>query len=636
MRPSLLLLLLITAIFCRAADKKYPFATIPAALLKNANLVKRMDDTRFEIISTGRTVLRRTYALTVLNEAGARLATLEELYDKLREVRSIKGTLYDALGNEVRQLKNKEVQDNSAISNFSIYEDSRVKRHSFSYPSFPYTVAYEVEVVYNHSLYYEPWAPQENEHIAVEQSSCTVICPQGYLVRYRNFNYPAAPALSIESGRQVMCWKASALKAIIRPFAAPAWNELATVVYLAPSEFEIEGYKGVMNTWNDLAKFHAVLNRGRDVLPANVQQQVLQITKELATKREKVEALYRYLQQNTRYISIQLGIGGWQPFEASYVAQKGYGDCKALSNYMFSLLKAAGIRSHYAVIRAGNSREARRMVEDFPMKQSNHVVLCVPLEKDTMWLECTSQSDPAGYMGSFTGNRKALLVDEDGGTLVSTPRYGLAENKQMRKVVAKLDATGNLDAAVLTTYTGLQQDEKQSMLEHQTKEEVQRTLNEELDLATYEVVQFQYRQQKSSLPVLDESLQLYISRFATFSGKRLFLAPNLLNQTGFKIEVDTARTCDFVFDQAYQDMDTVEIELPEGYQPEAMPQDVLLKTRFGRYSSGVKVLGNRLMYLRTIEQYGGRYPVSDGAELARFWDAVYKADRSRVVLVKQE
>ena len=63
------------------------------------------------------------------------------------------------------------------------------------------------------------------------------------------------------------------------------------------------------------------------------------------------------MQNNTRYISIQLGIGGWRPFEAAYVASKGYGDCKALSNYMYSLLKEAGILSYYTLVKAGAGEE---------------------------------------------------------------------------------------------------------------------------------------------------------------------------------------------------------------------------------------------------------------------------------------
>ena len=47
--------------------------------------------------------------------------------------------------------------------------------------------------------------------------------------------------------------------------------------------------------------------------------------------REKIRVLYRYLQQNHRYISVQVGIGGMQPISASAVYTNGYGDCKGLS-----------------------------------------------------------------------------------------------------------------------------------------------------------------------------------------------------------------------------------------------------------------------------------------------------------------
>src|SRR5213592_1587659 len=76
----------------------YSFNSIPKELLKEANVVKRMQEVRFEIISTGETILYQKYALTVLNEAGAKYAQFWESYDKLIQIRSIEGALYDAQG----------------------------------------------------------------------------------------------------------------------------------------------------------------------------------------------------------------------------------------------------------------------------------------------------------------------------------------------------------------------------------------------------------------------------------------------------------------------------------------------------------------------------------------------------------
>jgi ADP-heptose:LPS heptosyltransferase len=152
------------------------------------------------------------------------------------------------------------------------------------------------------------------------------------------------------------------------------------------SDVEMGGYKGSMNTWDDYARFYGSLQKGRDVLPEETKQKVHELTKGIQDPATIVSVLYNYLQQNTHYVGIQLGIGGWQTYDASYVATKIW-RLRALSNFMIALLKEAGIQGHAIVIFGGPER--KKFVTDFTHDPFNHIICCVPLGRDTIWLECT-------------------------------------------------------------------------------------------------------------------------------------------------------------------------------------------------------------------------------------------------------
>lgn len=619
-----------------AAQTKYPASTIPPALLKDAHVVKRAEEINFEVVDLGEAVYKRKVALTILDEAGQRYASLVVGYDRLRKITDIEGALYDAAGNQLKKVKGKEINDYSAVDGISLYDDARVKVHDFKYRTYPYTVEYAVEVAYNNTYSFPDFVPQSFEHLSVEKSSYTFVAPAAYRLRYKPFNYKGAPAEITEKEKKVMKWEVSNVAAITRPIASPPWHELTPTVFFAPSEFQMEGYKGNASTWQEYGKFNLLLNSDRDKLPADLLQKAKAIAESTTDTKEKIRKLYEFMQQHTRYISIQLGIGGLQPFDASYVAQKGYGDCKALSNYMYSLLKAVGIKSYYTVVQAGETADDQYLMEDFPSHQSNHVVLFVPLAKDTMWLECTNQNMPAGYMGGFTGNRKALAIAEDGGRLIATPRYGIEENVQLRKITGTIDAEGNLVAAVNTRYRAMQQDDVFGVMNALSKEKVKERLNEELSFASYDVGNFSYNAKKDVLPEVEEQLNLTVSNYATVSGRRFFVVPNLMSRNGSKSFNADERTCDFVFGYAYRDIDSVEVDIPADYQVEAMPQPVNLKTAYGNYQFEAKVDGAKIRYYRKMERFSGRYPAKEATPLAKFYEDVYKADRSRIVLVKKE
>ncbi|MGX5816873.1 DUF3857 domain-containing protein [Chitinophaga lutea] len=628
--------LLLCSMSVNAAEPKYPASAIPAALQKNAHAVQRAEEVTMKMYGLKDVRVIQKVAITVLNENGDRYAAFGEFYDKDKEIRDISGALYDAAGNLVRRLKKSEVMDVSAVGDNNLMDDSRMKLHSFHHKVYPYTVEYEVETRESFTATLQPWAPQPALNFAVESSRMTVTVPENYQLRYRQFNYKGEPAQQTVKGEKTFTWEARSMPALQDEWLDGPFQYRTTLVYLAPSDFSFGAYTGNMTSWNDFGKFFLTLNAGRDQLPDKVKADVHALTDNIQDPMEKVRKLYTYLQKNTRYISIQLGVGGWQTFDAAYVAGKGYGDCKALVNYMFSLLKEAGIRSHYTIVRAGD--DATHVIEDFAMNQFNHIILCVPMGKDTTWLECTSQTNPFGYLSSFTSNRAVLLIDENGGKLVRTPRYTIDQNIQQRAVRAEINDNGDLKGAVRSRYTGLQQDWCHDLIHGQKPEKQLEMLKNSLNLPSYDIKQFHFTELPVSgtIPAMEETLEVTVNNYASVSGKRIFITPNLLNRSTVKVSEDSARRSDIFMEYPYRDLDTVEITIPQGYRPESIFAEIKLESKFGKYRAKAEVNGNKLTYTRFREKYDGVFPAADFGKLAEYYNAIYKADRSRIVFVKNE
>lgn len=616
-----------------AGDPVYPAAMIPDSLKTNAHAVKRLEEVTVKINDPGDIRVTTHYVLTVMDAEGEKYARVIEWYDKLRDVRSIRGTLYDALGMQIKKLKQSDIQDKSGVGDESLMTDDRYKEHAFYHNVYPHTVEYEIEVKYNHSFYLPSWVPQEAAAFAVQQSKLTVTAPKDYVIRYRNLNYKGEPVIKTDGGNSMYTWEVKNIAAMPDEPYAPRWYKRTTTVMLAPATFEMQQYKGSMNSWEEFGRFMYTLNQGRDQLPDAVKQTVHQLTDGLS-REEKITKLYKYLQQHTRYVSVQLGIGGWQTFDANYVATKGYGDCKALSNYMCALLKEAGVKASCVLVYAG---EENKDVTDagFPSNRFNHVIVCVPGTKDSTWLECTSNINAGGYLGSFTTDRPVLLIDENGGKLVRTPVYTMEQNQQVRQINATIAETGDMVIKVNTHYTGLQQDDLHARLNMLTREKILERQRMAGYFSSYDVNRYECREIKESLPAIDEQLEILAHNYAAVTGKRMFLEPNLLTKTGRRLTADTARRSDIYLDDVYRDVDTVKITVPDGYTPESMPQPVNLKSIFGSYTSKVIVEGNVITYTRSIDHKGGSFPASAYPELEKFYNGMYKADRAKVVLVKK-
>jgi transglutaminase-like putative cysteine protease len=626
-----------------APAPKYAVADIPAALREGAHAVVRADDEVVTVKSASRVVHTVRRVVTVLDAAADDLGRFGVSYDALRTLSYLRGAVYDADGRLLHQLRAAEIHDQGAGgADGNFMSDVRARYADLRQPTVPYTVEFEYEVVSDNALFYPDWQPQEEEGVAVQAASFLVTTPTTLPLRYQERRLPAGTAVAhtTAGSQETYTWKLANLSAVDEEEAAPPLTDLTPLVTLAPGAFEVQGHKGTCATWQGLGQWSYELNAGRDVLPPAMLAKVQALVRDAPDARARAQRVYEMLQSSTRYISVQLGLGGWQTFPASAVATSGYGDCKALSNYTKALLNAAGVPAYVALVGAGTDHADLRA--DFPSSQFNHAILCAPLttggKPDTLWLECTSQTEPFGYMGSFTGNRHALLLTPEGGKLVATPRYGITENRQLRHLDLYLDATGSATATARTLRTGQEQDLYAHLMHDLGPVEQKKYVTDRLKLPTFTLTKFTLAAKPAgTLPGVVEHMALALPGFAPPSGKRVFINPNLLSRLPALPAQVGERQADLWLPRASLHADTVRLHLPAGFQPENLPAAVQLSTAYGTYATQYTTLSDgTIQYIRRLELKRGRMPKTAYAGYLDFRRKISIADKATVVLLKTE
>ena len=272
MKKLLIVLLFLNSI--KSFSQKYNVSTIPDSLKKNADAVKRFEELSVSIKSTSKGSIVHKYAITILNEEGAKFAMYQNSYDNLQSLENISGHLYDASGKEIKAVKKKDIADYSAFDNGSLISDNRIKRHNFYCNSYPYTIEYEDEQTLNGIFFLPRWYPIEDTRLSVEQSSFYVETPADFELRIKQFSFDEKPTISMNGDKKIYGWKTGHLTALVHEPYQPGWEALSPSVLIAPSQFEIENYSGDMSSWANLGKFINTLNRNRQQLPDDIKADV--------------------------------------------------------------------------------------------------------------------------------------------------------------------------------------------------------------------------------------------------------------------------------------------------------------------------------------------------------------------------
>lgn len=631
--PRFLILISLSALInIFPEDKEYSVDRIPELLLKDAEAVVRVSELKFEVFSGSSAVKTIKFAATIFKKEQQHFGELVIWYDKFTEIDDLEGKIYNAAGEEIRELEDEDIKDFSAYAGYTFFDDNRVRTAELYHNAFPYTVEFFYTVSYNEEFNWPSWKSRDT-HDPVEKSSFEVIIPADQDLRFWCNDDSVKSVIQKENGKKVYLWKA--VNQCRLPYDSfTDIEDAAAVVRIAPSEFEIEGYSGRMNSWKEFGQWAYSLYKNRGTISSEAISEVKALLNTHDSEKDKIEKVYKYMQSRTRYVNISLGIGGWQPFEADFVHSRGYGDCKALSNYMVSLLKAVNIKAYIVLINSGSRIP---MITEFPSNQFNHVIVCVPGEKDTFWLECTSQNILFGIIHPDNENRRALMITQEGGIVVNTPVSCSEQNLQTRYTKVKLMSYGSASADVITTWKGNQQNYVLHRLIDANPADIEKWVLESYEVPEVKLSSFTFDGLKERKKEIILHAQVTLLKYATATGSRIFFQPNIQERRTYVPKDINKRYSPISFDYPYLDIDSVCFSLPKGYTIETLPGDIKIESSFGRFISSSKPVGDSsIVYARCLEINTYSISADNYTEYRNFFAAVAKSDRAQIVLVKKE
>ncbi|RWU10422.1 DUF3857 domain-containing protein [Pedobacter chitinilyticus] len=623
------LIVAFVAISSIANAQLYAVDSIPAPLKNKANAVVRESKTVVDMRSVTNVELNTTNAVTVFNKSGERYAQLALFYDKNTSIKSVKGEIYDEFGKQITKFSLSNFKDESAVSGFSLFEDSRVKYYIPQISSYPYTIVYTYEIRNKQNLVIPQWSPVPGFDIAVEKSSFQFLQSPIDEIRIHAINYQGASEELNYEKQKSLYWSVQGIKAIKKEAYAPNPETYFPSIKIAPVNFNYYNLKGAYTDWQGLGKItYDHLLKDRQALSPETIASIKDLVKDETSDRAKAKKIYEHFQKKTRYISVQIGIGGLQPIKASDVDRLGYGDCKALVNYMQSLLNVAGIESYYCVVEAGE--EKTDLIPSFAsMEQGNHIILCLPLKGDTTWLECTSQDAPFGYLGSFTDDRWVLACTKDGGKLMKTPKFEAITSRQIRIAKLSLSKNGTVEGVVNTTFDGSQFDNHAYLLTKSAIER-ERALKYIYDINNIEFKEISLSANKD-MPLFTEKLGIDIDKYGHANNDKLQIRPNLFNVKR-DVPASRNRTLPLELKRGYTDIDSISFTLGEGIVPIVIPKTMKTETKFGTYEAEIKMLGGQLVYSRKLVMRDGIFGANDYEAFESFVNEIANYDSLKLTL----
>jgi hypothetical protein len=575
----------------------------------NPKAVMLLDETTYTVDPKGQAVEHVRRVVKILRPQGRDYGYPAVYYDKDSKVLSLHVWSIDAAGHEY-SVKDNEIGDvGQPGEGGQLYSDERAKVANPPGRDPGGIIAYEYEKRERPYLAETNWEFQDE--LPRMRQSFTVALPAGYTYTTTWARHAKVEGIDLEN--HSYRWEMNDVPAIDLDHVPMAPNEGAlaarmTVHYTGPGLAEPQD-----GTWQGIGEWYEGLSRDRLVSTPDIAAKAAELTAGKTDFYDKAEAIGDFVQQKIRYFVIEMGVGGYQPHAAEEIFRGRYGDCKDKATLLSAMLSSVGI--HSALMMVDSERGV--VDPDAPSIWGNHMIAAIEIpkgyESPKLHSVVTAKTgkrylifDPTWYLtpfGQLEDNLQGsygVLIEGKDSQVIELPVMDPTLNTIRRTGKFELSADGSLKGSVTDLRFGDLAETRRQVFSSEGEKKQTEYMNRVIaqDFTGASMTGLKVENVDALNKDLTTTFDLQASHFASFTGPLLMIRPRVLGS--YELDVDRKpRHVEIDLEQTMQGTDEYDIELPQGYVVDELPDPVKIDVGFASYVSSTELHGRVLHYSRT-------------------------------------
>jgi transglutaminase-like putative cysteine protease len=600
-----------------------------------------LEDMTYTVAPDGRALEHVRRVVKILRPQGRDYGYTAVYFDKDEKITSMRVWSIDPAGHEY-EMKDKDFREFGNPGDGELYADQRARVADPPGRDPGGVIAIEYERRERPYLAETNWEfqdelPRMTQHF-------TLVLPPGYTYTTTWAHHDKVDGIDLEN--HSYRWEMNSIPAIdleqlpMRPQEG-ALAARMTVHYSGPGLAQPQD-----GTWRGIGQWYDGLAHDRLAPTPEIAAKANELIAGKTDFYARAEAIGEFVQKKIRYFVVEIGIGGYQPHPAGEIFKAHYGDCKDKATLLSAMLSSVGIHSALMMVDtdrgvidpAAPSIVGNHMIAAIEIPKGYdsprlHSVVTAATGKRYLIFDPTWEQTPFGQLESNLQASYGVLLEGADSQILQLPVMDPQLNTIRRQASFQLAADGTLKGSVIDKRIGDLAENRRRIFIHDDAKEQQSYMDHVVsnDLTGASLTGVKVENLDALNQDLTTHFELEAPRYSTSAGALLMVRPRVFGS--YALEVDRKqRKFPIDLSETMQGVDDYEIELPEGYVVDELPDPVSVDVGFASYRSTTELHGRVLHYSRTYTLNQVTLPPDRYGDVQKLAAVIAADEDSRAVL----